>query len=109
MSFIDEIRSDRAAWLERARAEPEDAFPGESWLSMSVADIESLEEVVSGRCPRDDRPIRAARSASLGSAEPIVRRQDGRGTPRVTGGRSGAVTGGPGPEPARQGGAGRRA
>jgi hypothetical protein len=109
MSFIDEIRRDRAAWLERARAEPEDTLPGVSWLSMSVAEIESLEDVVSGRCPRDDRPVIAARSASLGSAGPSAHRLDGRGTPRLTGGRSGAVMGDSGPEPGRQGGAGRRA
>lgn len=88
MSVSDEIWSDPAAWLARARSEPEDALPGARWLSLSVQGIESLEEVVSGRSPRDDRPLPSIGSAALGSAEPVLRQPDGRGAGRAIGGRS---------------------
>ena len=92
MSDIDEIRSNPAAWLARARAEPEDPLPGARWLSLSIQDIESLEEAVSGKSPRYDRPLPSAGSAALGSAGPALHRQDGRGGDRTVGGRSGTAS-----------------
>lgn len=93
MSVSDEYRSNPAAWLARARSEPEDALPCARWLSLSVQDIECLEEAVSGKSPRHDRPLPSAGSAALGGAEPVMRQPDGRGAGRTIGGRSGTVSG----------------
>ena len=93
MSVSDAFRSNPAAWLARARSEPEDALPGARWLSLSVQEIEGLEEAVSGKSPRNDRPLPSIGTAALGSAEPAMRQPDGRGPGRAIGGRSGTGAG----------------
>ncbi|MCJ2052015.1 hypothetical protein [Methylobacterium sp. J-070] len=93
MSFVDAFRNDPAAWLARARAEPEEPLVGAPFSSMSIEDAERLEEAVSGRSPGYGRPVVSAGSAALGRAEPETGRQARPSTTRVAGGRSGAFNG----------------